>query len=86
MTVNVLQIIRGLDIGGDSGGAELFGIKLARELNKIPGCKVWICAFYSVGTATEKEWLQRLNGEGIHTFFASEWGGYNNFRKFAKGL
>lgn len=86
MKIKVLEIIRGLDIGGDSGGAELFGIKLARELNELPHCEVWICAFFSVGTDTEKIWLDTLNNEGINTFFVTEWGGYNNLKKFAKGL
>jgi len=84
--MEILQIIKGLDIGGDSGGAELFGIKLARELNKMPNINVLICAFYSVGTETEKIWLENLNKEGINTFFISEWGGYNNINKFVKGI
>jgi len=84
--MKILQIIRGLDIGGDSGGAEVFGIKLARELNKLPDCQVWICAFFSVGTETENAWLEQLNNEGIKTFFVSEWGGYNNLKKFVKGI
>jgi glycosyltransferase involved in cell wall biosynthesis len=85
-SIKILQIIRGLDIGGDSGGAELFGVKLARELNNLPKCEVWICAFFSVGTDTELMWLETLNNEGIKTFFVTEWGGYNNLRKFTKGL
>jgi glycosyltransferase involved in cell wall biosynthesis len=84
--INILQIIRGLDIGGDSGGAELFGVKLAQELNKNPHCDVWICAFFRVGTKTEQDWCEKLNDEGIKTFFVSEWGGYNNFRQFHKGI
>jgi glycosyltransferase involved in cell wall biosynthesis len=84
--IRILQIIKGLDIGGDSGGAELFGVKLAQELNKNEQVKVIICAFYSVGTKTEIEWLHRLNQEGIQTFFVSEWGGINNLRKFLKGM
>ena len=86
MKIKVLQIIRGLDIGGDSGGAELFGIKLARKLHELPNCDVWICAFYSVGTETERLWLKTLNDEGINTFFVSEWGGYNNLKNFYRGM
>lgn len=86
MTIRILQIIKGLDIGGDSGGAELFGIKLAQELNRIQGCEVLICAYFSVDTVVENEWLSKLNDEGINTFFVSEWGGYNNLSKFLKGL
>ncbi len=61
-------------------------LKLARELNKLPNCQVRICAFYSVGTETEKKWQKDLQDEGIPTFFVSEWKGYNNFNKFIKGV
>lgn len=84
--IRILQIIKGLDIGGDSGGAELFGVKLAQELNKNNQCEVMICAFYSVGTSTEKEWENILINQGIDTFFVSEWGGNNNLIKFLKGI
>ena len=86
MKIKILEIIRGLDIGGDSGGAELFGVKLSQELNRNPNCEVWICAFYRVGTKVEQDWCEKLNNEGIKTFFVSEWGGYNNFQKFYKGI
>lgn len=86
MTIKILQIIRGLDIGGESGGAELFGIKLAREFKDLPNYEVQICAFFSVDTDTERMWLETLNNEGIKTYFVSEWGGYANFNKFFKGL
>lgn len=86
MTIKILQIIRGLDIGGDSGGAELFGVKLAKELNKDPNCDVRICAFYAVGTDTELKWQKDLQEMGIQTFFVSEWDGYNNMGKFLKGI
>lgn len=84
--IKVLQIIKGLDIGGDSGGAELFGIKLAQELHQCGSSEVLICAFYSIGTEVEKNWKRQLNKEGIPTFFVSEWGGYNNITKFIKGV
>lgn len=84
--IKIVQIIKGLDIGGDSGGAELFGIKLARALNQQDICDVWICAYYSVHTEAETKWLETLNKEGIRTFFVSEWGGYNNLLKFFQGF
>jgi len=84
--LKIVQIIKGLDIGGDSGGAELFGVKLARELKNEFDCDVWLCAYYAVHTDTEKQWMETLNREGIKTFFVSEWGGTNNIEKFTKGL
>jgi glycosyltransferase involved in cell wall biosynthesis len=84
--VKIIQIIRGLDIGGDSGGAELVGIKIARELIKFPEAKVEICAFYSVGTASEKRWCDELNREGITTYFVSNWKGTNNLPAFLNGV
>jgi glycosyltransferase involved in cell wall biosynthesis len=84
--VKIIQIIRGLDIGGDSGGAELVGIKIARELIKFPETKVEICVFYSVGTESEKRWCDELNQEGITTYFVSHWKGTNNLSAFLKGV
>ena len=84
--MKIVQIIRGLDIGGDSGGAELVGIKIARELAKIPGTQVEICAFYSVGTESENRWYDELNQEDIKTYFVSVWRGTNNLFSFCKGV
>ena len=84
--MKIVQIIRGLDIGGDSGGAELVGIKIARELAKFPGMQVEICAFYSVGTESESRWCDELNREGIKTYFVSVWRGTNNLFSFCKGV
>lgn len=84
--IRVLQIIRGLDIGGDSGGAERFGVELARALNRRGNFEVIICAFFQLGTKTENYWLERLAEEGIETFFATRWCGYHNLRNYLKGL
>jgi glycosyltransferase involved in cell wall biosynthesis len=83
--MNVLQIIQGLDIGGNSGGAEKFGVELARALKR-NGYEVTICAFYRVYTTMEEEWEQRLNAEGIHTFFLTKWNGYGNVAGFIQGI
>ena len=83
--MRILQIVRGLDIGGDSGGAEKFGVELARALRRA-GCEVTICAFFRVHTRMEEEWEQRLNAEGIRTFFLTEWGGYGNAPRFWQGV
>lgn len=83
--MNILQIVRGLDIGGDSGGAEKFGVELSRALNRA-GCEVTLCAFFRVHTKMEGEWQHRLRAEGIHTFFLTDWQGYGNVTAFRKGL
>ncbi len=83
--MNILQIVRGLDIGGDSGGAEKFGVELARALKRA-GCRVSVCAFFRVHSQPEEEWAQRLNAEGIRTFFLTDWGGAGNARAFRQGI
>ena len=83
--MNILQIVHGLDIGGDSGGAEKFGVELARAQRRA-GNAVSICAFFRLRTAMESEWQERLNAEGIRTFFLVEWGGYGNAARFGQGL
>ena len=83
--LTILQIIRGLDIGGDSGGAERFGVELSRALNRA-GHRVLLCAFFRVGTDTEKEWQINLQNEGIETFFLVDWHGTNNLKQYLLGL
>jgi len=83
--MNILQIVRGLDIGGDSGGAEKFGVELGRALNRA-GCNVTLCAFFRVHSKMEAEWEKRLTEEGIRTFFLTDWNGYGNVTAFRNGL
>lgn len=83
--LTILQIIRGLDIGGDSGGAERFGVELARALKRA-GQNVSICAFFRVGTETERQWQHNLQAEGIPTFFLTDWGGVHNLKQYLRGL
>jgi glycosyltransferase involved in cell wall biosynthesis len=66
---NILHIVKGIDIGGNSGGAENFGIRLVQSLNKWD-MNVTICAFLHYGTAVEQQWLRQLQNEGIEVFYA----------------
>ncbi len=66
----ILQIVKGIDIGGNSGGAESFGIRLARAL-KENGKDVSICAFFQFDTSVEKDWHNQLKKDGIDVFFAN---------------
>jgi glycosyltransferase involved in cell wall biosynthesis len=66
----ILQIVKGIDIGGNSGGAESFGIRLARSL-KENGKDVSICAFFQFDTSIEKYWHSQLKIDGIDVFYAN---------------
>lgn len=81
----ILQIIRGLDIGNDSGGAERFGVELSRALTRA-GHKVFLCAFFTVGTKNEQAWQTKLMNEGINVFFLVEYQGTNNLRQYLRAV
>lgn len=83
--LTILQIVRGLDIGNDSGGAERFGVELCRELNRA-GHQMLLCAFFRIGTETEQAWQKKLQDEGIDTFFLVDYCGANNLRQYLCGL
>ena len=68
--INILHIVKGIDIGGHSGGAEYFGIRLVRALKKLD-IKITLCAFLKYGTAVEQQWFYQLQNEGIEVFYAS---------------
>jgi glycosyltransferase involved in cell wall biosynthesis len=69
--LNVLQIIKGLDIGAHNGGAENFGVALSRELCAGGAC-VSVCAYYQYDTPVEAALRERLENEGIKVFYANQ--------------
>lgn len=87
--LRVLLIIKGLDIGGRSGGSEHFGLRLARELRKMD-LNVSLCAYYRFDTPVEAKWVQQLEQEGIHCFFAAGadhlglWAGIKTITRFVQ--
>jgi glycosyltransferase involved in cell wall biosynthesis len=67
--ISLLHIVKGIDIGGNSGGAENFGIRISRALKqRIQG--VALCSFLRYNTQEEQYWLRQLQSEGIEVFFA----------------
>ncbi|NLE83212.1 MAG: glycosyltransferase family 4 protein [Chloroflexi bacterium] len=82
--LRVLQIIKGLDIGGVNGGAERFSIDLSEQLISL-GCKVDLFAFYRMNTPAETDWLGRLKQKDLDVFFATEWAGPNNLGSLSAG-
>ena len=83
--VKVLQIIKGLDIGGVNGGAERFSVDLARALPR-DRFEVSICAFFEQSTVVERDWRKQLEDEGFPVFFVSSWAGNNAFGSYLHGL
>jgi len=82
--LRILQIIKGLDIGGLNGGAERFSIDLSEQLKNV-GCKVDLCAFFRMDTKAEIEWLDKIRDKGLPVFFATNWAGPNNLRGYITG-
>lgn len=79
--LNVLQIIKGLDIGAHNGGAENFGLALSRELRAREVC-VSLCAYYRYDTPVEAEIREQLENEGIKVVFANQF----SHPRFAQSL
>lgn len=71
--LRVLILVAGLAIGELGGGAERFGVELARCLDRRRFEPI-ICGFWRRGLPTETYWAERLRSEGIETFFAVDRG------------
>ena len=63
--IQVIQLIDGFATTEKSGGAALFGIRLARMLNK-DLIKSIVCGLWHYNTASEQYWINQLSVEGIH--------------------
>lgn len=64
--ISVLQLIDGFATEEHSGGAGLFGIQLARHLDR-ERYAPFVCGLWRYGTASERRWRERLEAEGIGT-------------------
>ncbi len=65
--IRVIQLISGIAIGDQSGGAEQVAVHLARLLNK-DLFEVAIFAMHSYGSESEKRWLARLTAEQVPVY------------------
>lgn len=63
--IRVLQIVTGLAIGEQLGGAELFAVQLARCLDESVFCSA-VFGLWKYGSPTERHWVNTLEQEGIH--------------------
>lgn len=64
--IPVLQLIDGFATEEHSGGAGLFGIQLARHLDR-ERFAPFVCGLWRYGTQSERRWRERLEAEGIGT-------------------
>lgn len=62
--IRIVQLVAGVAFGDQTGGAEYFGIQLARHLDKCEFENV-VFAMWQYGSVAEKQWLTRLESEGI---------------------
>lgn len=81
----VLIIVAGLAVGEPLGGAERFGIELARSLDRGIFEPI-VCAFWERGTSAERYWLEQLVCRGVEVFFAAKWAGRFSLSRYAKGI
>ena len=62
--IRVMQIVAGLAIGAQSGGAELFGVQLARHLSR-GKFEASVFPMWEFRSQIEDKWREDLEGEGI---------------------
>ena len=62
--LRVMQLVTGVAVGAEVGGAELFGIQLARYLDK-KAFDAMVCGLWCYDSPREKEWLEQLESEGV---------------------
>ena len=83
--MKILQIVKGLDIGGQFGGAERFGVELGLQLQKL-GHDVTICSFFRTGGNQEAEWEKRILNAGLGLMTLQPWRGRNHFGDFLQSI
>lgn len=80
----VLEIIKGLDIGGIHGGAERFGADLSIALAR-KGIQVEVAVFFQTFTKAEQKWLEALQEENIPVIFLANWNKHPRVVRFFVG-
>lgn len=77
--IKVGQFIKGLDIGGVNGGADVFGTQLCKSLQKI-GVKSTLFVCFKMGTKKEQEYIEVFNDSEIPIIFLADWPGKTSLR------
>lgn len=63
--IRVLELVAGLAVGDQVGGAELFGIQVARHLDRAQ-FEPAVVGLWQYGSPSELAWLERLAQEGLY--------------------
>jgi glycosyltransferase involved in cell wall biosynthesis len=83
--IRVLSLVSGLAIGATGGGAEKFGLEVARHLDPQRFESI-VCAFWRRGNPGEEHWQSLLEADGVRVFFAVKRGQRFSFRDYYAGL
>lgn len=83
--IHILQLIKGLDIGGVNGGAERFCVDLSQQLTQM-GYQATICAFFRMHTPAEAENLQALEAASLNVIQLAEWRGNGELSSYRQAL
>lgn len=79
--MKILEIIKGLDIGGINGGAERFAADLSLALSK-KGIQVDLCIFFGTNTETEAKWCKKLQENNVNVIVPGKWMGNHRLDEF----
>ena len=82
---NMVIFIKGLDLGGYSGGADLFGANLACGLQKL-GVPTRLCICYKFDTDAERNIVEHIADAGIAPCFLLNWNGHTNGMSYLQAL
>lgn len=83
--LRIVQLIKGLDIGGYNGGSDVFGINLACAL-KDAGIKASVVVFFQTNTPAEQLYLDVLNRHDVPVTFLQLWRGQTSIASYWKGF
>lgn len=84
-SLRVAQFIKGLDIGGLHGGADVFGLNLACALKKA-GVDARLVVFFKMDTPAERRYLEQLHSCGVEVVFLQPWHGSTSLQSYASGM
>ncbi len=83
--ITILQLIKGLDIGGENGGDSRFCLDLSKQLAKM-GYKIILCNFFVMNTSSEKRFLKDLENSNIKIIQLVNWSEQNKYFHYLQSI
>jgi glycosyltransferase involved in cell wall biosynthesis len=83
--MRVAQLVKGLDIGGLHGGADVFGVNLSCALRKL-GVDVRIIVFNKMNTRNEQRYVEQLDRCGVPIVFFEALEEKHRLRSYLRGM